>query len=155
LVAVHVEDAERRSADKVPAAWRDERIHTGLLPANSDGTCRNRRSWRRAARSYEPLIESAEVGEAGHETDHVDEIVACRVNLDDVLGRHAVLSCDVVEIRTELAAIADWYLSRPRWRQGFIADVREQFRDRADDSQVRRVGWIADDSLRVVVHHQA
>ena len=90
FVARDVEDLEWGSPDEIPPAGRFHGIDTGLLPADADGSCGNGRARRRAPRRRNAIRQSAEVGEAGHESDHVDEVVAFGVNANDVwaLGDH-------------------------------------------------------------------
>ena len=55
----------------------------------------------------QPLVESAQVGEAWQEAEHVDEIVVPRVDGDDLFGAHPCVLGNVAQIRAEVASVAD------------------------------------------------
>ena len=87
---------ERRAPDDLPAAGGGQRVDARLRAAYSDAARLDARARHGQARRVQALVEAAQVGEAGKEAQHVDEVVALGVDGDHfVFGK----ACQLRHVR--------------------------------------------------------
>jgi hypothetical protein len=101
------ERPDRRAAEKVPAGRRLDGSHQGLHAPDGDRAGRRFQAGRDAPRSRDRRVESAEVGKARQEADHVHLVRRRGVKIDQLGWRDPVRGRRRLEVDPVLASIGD------------------------------------------------
>ena len=119
----------------------------GVRAADSHGARLDARARRGEAWRVEPLVESAQVGEARQEAEHVDEVIMPRVDGDDLFGAHPCMLGHIGQVRAEVSSVADGYLHH-------AMDAARSCHKPAQLSANLAGELVVSDDARVVDHHE-